>query len=116
MRFRIINSTRAAVLADRAERATSFAKRLKGLIGRSRLEPGEGLQISPCNSIHTFFMRFAVDVIFLDGAGRVLRAWPGIRPWRAIFCLGAKSVLELPAGTINRTGTCPADELNFELC
>ncbi len=116
MRFRVTNSTRAALLADRAERATSFAKRLKGLIGRSRFEAGEGLQIAPCNSIHTFFMRFAVDVIFLDGAGRVLRIWPRVRPWRALACPDAKSVLELPAGTVERTGTRPADELAFELC
>ena len=116
MQLRVTNSTRGAVLADRVERAVAFTSRLKGLLGRSRLNPGEGLHIAPCNSIHTFFMRFPIDVIFLDGAGRVVQVRSALKPWRAIICLGAQSALELPAGIVEKTGTRTADELNFELC
>jgi len=116
MRLRVTNSTRAALLADRAERATHFIERLMGLLGRARLDAGEGLQIAPCSCIHTFFMRFPIDVVFLDGAQRVLKVAPRIRPWRVIGCSRARSVLELPPGTLEKTGTRPADELDFELC
>jgi uncharacterized membrane protein (UPF0127 family) len=116
MRLRVTNSTRAALLADRAERATRFIERLTGLLGRAQLDAGEGLQIVPCNCIHTFFMRFPIDVIFLDGAQRVLKIAPRTPPWRVIGCSQARSVLELPAGTVEKTGTRPADELDFELC
>jgi len=109
MRLRVTNSTRAALLADRAERATRFIERLTGLLGRAQLDAGEGLQIVPCNCIHTFF-------IFLDGAQRVLKIAPRTPPWRVIGCSQARSVLELPAGTVEKTGTRPADELDFELC
>ena len=64
--MRVINSTRNVVLADRAESALSFPRRLVGLLGRSELGDGEGLWIAPCNSIHTWFMRFAIDAAFVD--------------------------------------------------
>ena len=116
MQFRVTNTTRDALLAHRAQRATHFFERLKGLIGRTHFDPGEGLQIEPCNSIHTFFMQFPIDAVFLDEGRKVLRVCSALRPWQVVSCVQAKSVLELPAGTVDRSGTRTADELAFELC
>jgi uncharacterized membrane protein (UPF0127 family) len=77
--------------------------RMKGLLGRRSLEPGEGLLLQPAGSVHTAFMRFAIDVVFLDRDLRVLRVAPSVAPWRLVAQRGAKAVLELPAGTAERT-------------
>jgi uncharacterized membrane protein (UPF0127 family) len=114
MRFRVSNITRGSVLAERAERAETFWGRLKGLLGRSRLCGGEGLHITPCRSIHTFFMRFPIDVLFLDERQTVLRVSRALAPWRTLVCTRATSALELPAGAAS--GTQPSDVLEFELC
>jgi uncharacterized protein len=113
---RLVNRTRGAVLADRVERARRMRDRLRGLLGRGALHPGEALAILPCGSIHTFFMRFDIDAVFLDRRGRVVRAIAGLRPWRATrFHLRAAQVVELPAGTLSSTGTREGDELAFEV-
>jgi uncharacterized membrane protein (UPF0127 family) len=112
---RLVNRTRGAVLADRVESAARMRDRLRGLLGRAALGRGEALAIRPCASIHTLFMRFAIDAVFLDRRGRVVRALPGLRPWRATrFHLRAEQVVELPAGTLARTGTREGDDLEFE--
>jgi uncharacterized protein len=112
---RLVNRTRGAVLADRVESAERMRDRLRGLLGRAALRSGEALAIRPCTSIHTLFMRFAIDAVFLDRRGRVVRALAGLRPWRATrFHLRAEQVVELPAGTLARTGTREGDELEFE--
>ena len=69
-------------MADRAERATGFADRFLGLMGRRSLAVGEGMHIVPCNSIHTFFMRIAIDVAFLDPDGLIVKQIPAMPPWR----------------------------------
>jgi len=93
----------------------TWRARLRGLLGRSGLAAGSALVIEPCTSIHTFFMKFEIDAVFLDRRGRVVRALPGLRPWRATrFHLRAEQVVELPAGTLERTGTREGDELAFE--
>jgi len=113
--IRLVNRTRRAVLADRVERAERVLDRMRGLLGRAALGDGEALAIAPCGSIHTFFMKFEIDAVFLDRRGRVVRALPGLRPWRATrFHLRAEQVVELPAGTLERTGTREGDELAFE--
>lgn len=113
--LRVHNTTRSTLLADRAEAAETALARLKGLLGRAGLAEGEGLLIQPCNSIHMFFMRFAIDVAFLDGEGRVVKAVHSIRPWRATrVYLSAHAALELPAGTLRRTGTIEGDQLVLE--
>ena len=79
-----------------AEVAETFAERAKGLIGRTRLEPGKGMLITKCNCIHTFFMRFPIDATFLDRNGEVVKIVRNIRPW-CLWVWGgwrAKSVLE----------------------
>lgn len=108
------NRTRGCLLAERTERASTASERMKGLLGRRDLPRGQGLLISPCNSIHMFFMRFAIDVLFLDREGKVVRAIPRLRPWRATrVYLSARSVLELWAGALEETGTGPGDVIEF---
>ncbi|HNT96878.1 MAG TPA: DUF192 domain-containing protein [Elusimicrobiales bacterium] len=87
------------VIADRAERAESFRTRLLGLIPRKSLAPGEALWLDPCTGIHTCFMGFPIDAVFLDRDLKVLRVERDLRPWRfSVFVEDARSVLELPAG------------------
>ena len=82
----------ACVVADTAP------ARLRGLLGRRSLPPGEGMLLRPAPSIHTFFMRFPIDVVFLDAELRVLRVVESLRPWRGAACRRARAALELPAG------------------
>ena len=109
------NPRTGAVLADRLERAASPLARLRGLLGRRGLAQGEGLLIEPCAAVHTFFMRFTIDAAFLTRDLGVVRAIHGLRPWRATrFCTGAAMVVELPAGTLERTGTRQGDVLQAD--
>lgn len=115
MPTRVINQTKGTILADRAEEATTFGARLIGLMGRAKLDFGEGLHISPCNSIHTFFMRIPIDALFLDGELKVVKLCAAMPPWRITgVYFGARSVLELPAGTARASGTSEGDRLVFE--
>jgi uncharacterized membrane protein (UPF0127 family) len=81
--------------------------RMKGLLGRRSLAPDEGLLLRPAGSVHTAFMRLAIDVVFLDAESRVLRVAANVRPWRMAAQRGAKAVLELPAGGAARRGLEP---------
>ena len=87
------------VLGVDAEIAESVLERMRGLIGRAGLEPGKGMLIAKCNCIHTFFMRFPIDVTFLDRDGKIVRTVRNIRPWRPWIWGGwrARSVLETAA-------------------
>ena len=108
------NETRKAVLAEAAEVADTSAKRRTGLLKHSRLEPGDGLWILPCESVHTFFMKFPIDLVYLDKLRTVRKVRHAVPAWRLSACLSAHSVLELPAGTIERTGTVVGDVLALE--
>jgi uncharacterized protein len=92
--------------------ATPFA-RLRGLLGRKSLPSGEGILLRPAASIHTFFMRFAIDVVFLDEELRVVGITADMGPWRAAGKRGAKAVLELPAGECARRGLEVGDQIRF---
>jgi len=85
--------------------------RLKGLLGRQGLGEGEGLLIRPTGSIHMFFMRFAIDAVFLDSELRVLKVVPDLKPWRMAAKRGAKQVLEIAAGEAKRRGLEPGQQL-----
>jgi hypothetical protein len=113
IRLRVSNLTRQTVLATCMEVADSAAKRNKGLLGRERLAPGEGLWIRPCEAVHTFWMRFPIDLIYLDRKNRIRKLVSAVPPWRLSGCLWAHSVLELPSGTIRDTRTQPGDTLDF---
>lgn len=109
------NRTRDQTLADRARKATNFVSRGIGLIGRRGLGEGEGLVIQPCNGVVSFFMRFTIDVVFVDESGKVLKMLPRMVPWRASSMVrGSKLVVELPAGTLERTGTEVGDVLDLQ--
>jgi uncharacterized protein len=92
------------VVCDRCVVADSPASRLRGLLGRSELRPGEGLLLRPASAIHTCFMRFAIDAVFLDRDWRVVGISGDVRPWRTAGRRGAKAVLELPSGESARRG------------
>ena len=98
-------------LCERSAVASSAPRRMKGLLGRKRLDRGEGILLRPASSIHTAFMRFAIDAVFLDGDGRVLRVAAHVKPWRAAGCRGARAVLELSAGESERRGVRPGDQV-----
>lgn len=114
MKLRVRNETRTTVLATGAEVADTGARRLAGLLGRERLDPGEGLWIRPCEAVHTFFMKFAIDLVYLDRHQKVRKVRHAVRPWRLSACLIAHSVLELPAGSVGPTGTQPGDQICFD--
>ena len=107
------NITRGTLVAERAEVAGSNVKRSKGLLGRKGLPTGEGMWITPCEAVHTFFMQFPIDLIYLDKKFRVKKVRSGVKAWRISACLSAHSVLELPAGTIQDTQTQRGDVLEF---
>ena len=111
MRVFIRNQTRGTVLGDAVDLADTSAKRRTGLLKHEKLEPGEGLWIVPCESVHTFFMKFPIDLLYLDRRHKVRKARSAVRPWRLSACLLAHSVLELPAGTVAQSGTQAGDEL-----
>ena len=107
------NKTRNTQLGDRVDVAGSGAKRTKGLLGRKGLAPGEGMWIVPCESVHTFFMRFPIDLVYIDRKQRVRKVRSSVPPWRLSACLSAHSILELPAGTIQDSLTEAGDILEI---
>jgi uncharacterized membrane protein (UPF0127 family) len=82
------------------ELATTRVERRRGLLGRDGIDPGSALVLAPCCSIHTAFMRFAIDVIFVDGDGRVVRVANRVVPWRIVIASGAYAAIELAAGSV----------------
>jgi uncharacterized membrane protein (UPF0127 family) len=84
---------------------------LKGLLGRRELPSGEGLLLRPTSSIHMFFMRFAIDAVWVDKGLNVLKVSPEVGPWKVAGCKGARGVVELPAGEAARRGVQVGDQL-----
>jgi uncharacterized membrane protein (UPF0127 family) len=111
--FQVTNRERGTVLATRLEVADMGSKRTKGLLGRDGLDQGEGLWIVPCESVHTFFMRFPIDLVYLDRKNKIRKVRSAVGPWRVSACLTAHSVIELPAGTIHSTQTKVGDSVEF---
>ena len=114
MKIKVRNRDRGTTLADAADVADTSAKRRTGLLKHSKLDPGAGLWIAPCESVHSFGMKFAIDVIYLDRKKKVRKIRKEMVPWRVSACLTAHSVLELPAGVIEASQTQPGDQLEFE--
>jgi uncharacterized membrane protein (UPF0127 family) len=109
-----VNVSRNAVLARHVQMASSLRTRFIGLLGRASLGEDEGLYLKPCRSIHTFFMRFTIDVLFLDARG-VVSAKTTLPPWRlSRWEPRAAAVLELPAGTLARTRTEIGDQISMK--
>lgn len=108
------NPPRGAVLGERVGVADGFWTRLRGLLGRPPLEEGEGLLLVSTQGVHMYGMRYPLDVLFLDRERRVVAAYRGLEPGaRSRFHREARYALELPAGTIDRTGTEPGDPLEW---
>jgi uncharacterized membrane protein (UPF0127 family) len=101
------------VICERCTVADSPVLRLKGLLGRNELRPGEGMLIRPARSIHTCFMRFPIDAVFLDSDLRVLAVVLGVKPWRIATVRGAHAVLELAAGECKRADIRTGDGLRL---
>jgi uncharacterized membrane protein (UPF0127 family) len=113
-KLRVTNQTRGRALADRADIANTSATRRTGLLKHKGLDAGEGLWIVPCEGVHTFAMKFPIDVIFLNKNKKILKTRPDMGKRRIALSLRAHSVLELPAGTLAETGTVAGDQLEFE--
>ncbi len=108
------NVTRGKILASAAGVANTSETRRTGLLKHTSLPPGEGLWIVPTEAVHCFGMKFDIDVLFLDKGKKILKLRENMKPRRIAICWRAKSVLELPAGTISATGTLVGDQLEFE--
>jgi len=112
--MRIINQTRSVTLAEDAALADTFPKRIQGLLGRKELKTGQALIIWPCNSIHTYFMRFPIDVLFVNKDNQVVSVIPSLKPYRlSPIYLKSCFVVELPSGSIKSTLTSPGDQLRL---
>jgi uncharacterized protein len=108
------NLTRQMDLGRHIRLASSLKDRTIGLLSTPRLAEGEGMYLTPCRSIHTFFMRYAIDVLFIDADGKVL-GQETFRPWRLSPCyLKSRGVLELAEGTLAKTGTRIGDLIEMK--
>jgi uncharacterized protein len=114
MRRMIVNNlTKSTMLADRAGIANTPETRNRGLLRHTSLEPGDGLWIAPTQAVHMFFMKFALDLVYLDRQKKVVKVRHNVKPWRISAALKAHSVLELPVGTIGSSRTEIGDQLEF---
>jgi uncharacterized membrane protein (UPF0127 family) len=111
--FQVTNKTRNSTLATRLTLADTPKAREKGLLGRNGLASNEGLWIVPCQAIHMFFMRFSIDLVYIDRQKRVRKVRSNVAPWRISACLTAHSVLELPQGVVRQTHTQRGDMLQI---
>ena len=108
------NITKKIMLADNCKVADRFISRFIGLMGKQILHKSSGLLIVPCNSVHMFFMKFSLDIIFIDSKNTIIHLIDNLKPWRVSPLIpGSRSVLELPSGTIERTKTSIGDKLRF---
>jgi len=108
---RVWNETKGTVVAEQAWVADRFWSRCRGLLGHRSLPEGEGLLLRPSFSVHTAFMRFAIDVVFLDRDNRVVKVVPEMKPFRVAIALGAHAILELPARGAARAQIERGDQL-----
>ena len=107
----IVRAGDGAVICERCTIADTPLRRMRGLLGRRELGSDEGMLLRPAPSVQTFFMRFPIDVVFLDRNGVVVGVRPEVRPWRSRSCRRARSTLELRAGEAGRRGVRVGDVL-----
>jgi len=112
--MKLINNKNGAIICENLKTADNSFSRMKGLLGRTGLNKGEGLHITPCNSIHSFFMKFKFDAIFINKKNEIVYLTENMPAWRfSEICFSAHSVIELPAGIIKETETTVGDILEF---
>jgi uncharacterized protein len=108
------NETMGTVVAEACRVASSLRDRTVGLLGTTRLSPGEGLLIQRSPSIHMFFMRYAIDAVFVNDAGVITRVVESLNPWRVVWwARGARDCIELPTGAVQQSGCRPGHQLSF---
>ena len=118
--LRALNQSRGTVLCARLENAGGVAGQSKGLLGRDGLEPGAGMlfensRFTPMMWMHMFFMRFAIDIVFLSRGDKVIRISQRLKPWRvSAMVFGARRALELEAGAAEKSSTQVGDQIRFE--
>jgi uncharacterized membrane protein (UPF0127 family) len=112
--MRIINQSKNCILAEEAVIAESFFRRCKGLLGKKALPTGQALVLRPCNSVHTFFMRFPIDVAFIGKDNKVVKIIPSIPPFRLTpIYFKAHFAIEFPAGTLGAANLKEQDEIEL---
>jgi uncharacterized membrane protein (UPF0127 family) len=114
LKLRIRNLTKSTTLADRADIADTSAKRKQGLLKHAGLAEGEGLWIVPCEGVHSFFMKFAIDVVFINKKRVVTKVRPNMVKSRLALSISAHSTIELPVGMIEKSRTAVGDQLELE--
>jgi uncharacterized membrane protein (UPF0127 family) len=110
----LLNARSDAVIASDVRLALTRAERRQGLLGQDSLDPSAALVLSPCSSIHTMFMRFAIDVIFVDRDGRAVRIVTDLPPWRIAVAARAYAVVEFSAGSVRTRDVRIGDELYLD--
>lgn len=112
----IYNHTQRTIVCQEVETAFTFLARFKGLMFRERMQATKGVLLAPCRSVHMFFMRFAIDVVFVDKYYKVVGVEIGLKPWRVSKVYKtARYALELPAGRARDAGIAVGDVLEFSL-
>ena len=112
--YAIVNDRTGRVIASAVELAESSASRRKGLLGRDSLDPSAALVIAPCAGVHTFFMRFVIDVVFVTRDGRVLKIASDLKPWRLATSSRAYAVVELNGGAARRGDLVVGDHVSLQ--
>ena len=113
--MQIFNRSQNTLIASQAQMATSLAQRTKGLLGRLSLAKNEAMVLKPCSSIHTFFMRFPIDVLFVDRQMRIIRLITNMPPNRlSPIAWASIMAIELPAGKIGQTNTQAGDHIEIK--
>jgi uncharacterized membrane protein (UPF0127 family) len=110
----VLRNERTGIIAARTlEIAADSESRRRGLLGRTSLAGDAVMIIAPCNAVHMFFMKFSIDVVFTDRAGRVVKICAGLRPWRIAVAPRAFCALEFAAGAVTKADTCVGDRLEI---
>ncbi|MBU0503872.1 MAG: DUF192 domain-containing protein [Candidatus Omnitrophota bacterium] len=113
--MKITNKTKNTILADDVIIADTPSRRMRGLLGKKDFDKGRAMIIRPCQSIHTFFMRFSIDVLFIDKNNKVIKVIPDLRPFRLTpVYLDSAFIIEMPVGVIQLSLTSKGDTLIFE--
>ncbi|MBI5366674.1 MAG: DUF192 domain-containing protein [Planctomycetes bacterium] len=111
--MKLADLTNGAIVAEELEIAHTAQERHRGLLGRAGLADGHGLLIECCGSIHMFFMKFAIDVVYVTAGLEVVKVVEDLKPWRLSGALWADATVELPVGTIRRSGVAPGHKLEL---
>jgi len=108
---RLVNARTGGEIAAHVDAAFDSESRRRGLFGREVFREGEALVIAPCEAVHTWFMKWPIDLAFVTREGKVLSTHSGLRPWRMAMSMRAFAAIELPDGTVVRTGIQPGDTI-----